>query len=223
MPAFQSAVELGYRYLETDVHVTRDGVLLAFHDETLDRMTDATGRIEELDYAEVKQARIAGEFPIPLFEEVLGSWPDVKVNIDPKSDAAVEPLITALRRADVLHRVCIGSFSNARLDKVRAAFGDKVCTSMGPWDIIKLRAASLGVPLGESRANCVQAPLRRRGMLLVDAHFVAAAKERGLPIHVWTINEVEDMEALIDLGVDGLITDYPGRLKDLLITRNLWG
>src|SRR5690606_8491342 len=86
MRAFESAVRLGYRYLETDVHVTRDGVLLAFHDHVLDRVTDRTGRIGALTWSEVRQARVGGLEPIPLLEDVLGTWPEVRVNIDPKHD-----------------------------------------------------------------------------------------------------------------------------------------
>src|SRR5687767_12218149 len=104
LPAFEHAVRLGYRYVETDVHVTADGVLLAFHDDVLDRVTDRQGVIGELPYAAVAEARVAGAEPIPRFEDLLGAFPDLRVNVDPKHDAAVEPLADALRRCAATER-----------------------------------------------------------------------------------------------------------------------
>src|SRR5439155_27088203 len=106
LAAFSRAVELGYRYVETDAHVTADGMLLAFHDHVLDRVTDRTGVIADLPWAEVKGARVDGE-PIPLMEDLLGTWPQLRVNIDPKHDAAVEPLVAALERTKAFDRVCV--------------------------------------------------------------------------------------------------------------------
>ena len=112
MAAFARAVELGYRYLETDVQVTADDVLVVFHDDRLDRVTDRPGEIGSLTWREVRAARIGGTDPIPLFADVLASWPDVCVNVDPKSDRAVGPLVGTIRAAGALDRVCIGSFSD---------------------------------------------------------------------------------------------------------------
>jgi hypothetical protein len=105
MAAFARAVELGYRYLETDVHVTAADVLVVFHDDRLDRVTDRTGEIGSLTWREVRAAS-AGRTPIPLFADVLVSWPNVRVNVDPKSDRAVGPLVRTIRAAGALDRVC---------------------------------------------------------------------------------------------------------------------
>jgi glycerophosphoryl diester phosphodiesterase len=137
MAAFARAVELGYRYLETDVHVTADDVLVAFHDDRLDRVTDRPGEIGSLTWREVRAARIGGTDPIPLFAEVLASWPDVRINVDPKSDHAVGPLVRTIRAAGALDRVCIGSFSDHRLRRARAALGPRLCTSMGPGEVLR--------------------------------------------------------------------------------------
>ena len=119
MAAFARAVELGYRYLETDVQVTADDVLVVFHDERLDRVTDRPGEIGSLTWREVCAARIGGTDPIPLFADVLASWPDVCVNVDPESDRAVGPLVRTIQAAEALDRVCIGSFSDHRLRRHR--------------------------------------------------------------------------------------------------------
>jgi glycerophosphoryl diester phosphodiesterase len=221
MPAFEHAVALGYRYVETDVHVTADGVLVAFHDESLDRVTDRTGLIRELPWVTVSEARVDGREPIPLLEDLLGSWPDLRVNIDPKHDSAVDALIDTLRRTDAVERVCIGAFSDARLDRIRAALGPRLCTSLGPRGIARLKAASLGVPLSVP-APCAQVPVRLRGVVVTDQRFVNAAHRLGMQVHVWTIDDPDEMARLLDMGVDGIMTDRPAVLRQVLEERGQW-
>ena len=119
MAAFQHAVELGYRYLETDVHATADGVLLAFHDSTLDRVTDRRGQVARLSWSAVSRARIGGVEPIPLLEDLLGAWPDIRLNVDVKEAARRAPLVRTLQRTGAIDRVCVASFSHRRLRAVR--------------------------------------------------------------------------------------------------------
>ncbi|MCW2695626.1 MAG: Glycerophosphoryl diester phosphodiesterase, partial [Modestobacter sp.] len=114
MPAFEACVALGYRYLETDVRVTADGVLVAFHDPTLDRVTDRTGRIESLPWQEIRRALIGGRDPVVRLEDLLGSCPDVLFNLDIKAAGVLAPLVRTVRRLGVADRICLGSFSDAR-------------------------------------------------------------------------------------------------------------
>ena len=221
-PAFAGAVALGYRYVETDVHVTADGVLVAFHDDRLDRVTDRTGTIADLPWSEVAAARVDGREPILRFDELLDAWPDLRVNVDPKHDRAVEPLAEAVRRARALDRVCVGSFSDRRLARLRALLGPGLATSLGPGGVARLRAASVGLPSGRFPADCVQVPTGARGVTLVDRRFVAAAHARGLAVHVWTIDEPAEMDRLLDLGVDGIMTDRPAVLRQVLERRGAW-
>jgi glycerophosphoryl diester phosphodiesterase len=222
MSAFEAAIEMGYRYIETDAHVTADGVLVALHDDTLDRVTDRTGVIGEMPWAEVCKARVAGTEPIPLLEDLLALHPDIRVNIDPKHDASVEPLADAIRRTDSLDRVCIGAFSDRRLARMRALLGPTLCTSMGPRQVARLVAASRGLPAGRFTAACVQVPVRRGPVPLVTPRFLDAAHSRGMHVHVWTIDEADEMRALLDLGVDGIMTDAPDVLKQVLDDRTAW-
>ena len=214
LAAFQRAVDLGYRYVETDAHVTADGMLLAFHDHVLDRVTDRTGVIGELPWSEIKGARVDGE-PVPLLEDLLGTWPELRVNIDPKHDAAVAPLVSALERTKALDRVCIAAFSDRRLTRVRRLTGGRVCTALGPAAITRLRLASYGARTGRLAGACVQCPTHIGRRVLVDERFVDTAHRRGLPMHIWTIDERAQMERLLDLGVDGIMTDRPA-------VRRLW-
>jgi glycerophosphoryl diester phosphodiesterase len=222
MLAFEHAVGLGYRYVETDVHVTSDGVLVAFHDDGLDRVTDRAGVIAELPWAEVSAARIDGREPIVLLEDLLGAWPDLRVNIDPKHDRSVGPLVDVIERTAAHDRVCVGAFSDRRLARLRKLTAGRVCTAMGPADVARLRLASTGVPTGRFAAACAQVPTRAAGRALVDRRFVEAAHRRDVKVQVWTIDDADEMTRLLDLGVDGLMTDRPAILKEVLTARGQW-
>ena len=222
MEAFAHAVSLGYRYLETDAHLTHDGHVIAFHDERLDRVTDRFGRVGERTLAEIREARIGGTCEVVVLEELLAAFPDQRVNIDPKSDAVVEPLARLLGRTKAVDRVCIGSFSDARLAKLRGLLGHALCTSGGPRAIACLRLASMGVPVPVPAMGCVQVPVRARGVPIVDARFVRAAHRRHLAVHVWTIDDPVEMHRLLDLGVDGIMTDQPAELRAVLRDRGAW-
>jgi len=218
MPAFEYAVGLGYRYIETDVHATADGVLVAFHDSRLDRVTDRRGTIASLPWQEVRQARVAGTEPIPLLEDLLAAWPHVRVNIDAKADTSVAPLIEVILRTKAIDRVCVGSFSDRRLGRIRAGLGPALCTALGPAEVARLRFG-LAVPRSIPAA---QVPIRQGPLTVVNAAFVARAHRLGIAVHVWTIDDESTMTTLLDLGVDGVMTDRPAVLKAVLQRRGQW-
>lgn len=232
MAAFEHAVGLGYRYLETDVRATADGVLVAFHDATLDRVTDHTGPIARMPYDEVAKARIAGRDPVPRLEEILAAWPAARLNIDVKAASAIGPLTEALHRARAWDRVCVTSFSYRRLRQTRARMrtlsGRDVCTALSPLGVATLRARSLGGPLGrlvrlaELGVPCAQVPQGVGRHPLVTEAFVATAHTLGLQVHVWTVNDAAQMDRLLDLGVDGIITDEIAALRDVMTARAQW-
>ncbi len=222
MAAFQDAVDLGYRYLEIDVRATRDGVLLGFHDDNFHRMAGRPGQVEAIDYRDIHTVKVSGTEPLPLLEDILGAWPDICVNIEPKHDSAVDPLIAVIKKTGALDRVCIGSFTDRRLTRLRTLMGPKLCTSMGPREVVRLRLASFGLPVGRFEAACVQVPVTHKGVTIVDRRFIAAASARNLPVHVWTVNQALAMKKLIDLGVYGIMTDRLRVLKQVLISRGLW-
>jgi glycerophosphoryl diester phosphodiesterase len=234
LAAFESAVALGYRYLETDVHLTRDGVLLAFHDSCLDRVTDGAGTIARLELSDVEAADAGYAFTpdggrsfpfrghghrIPRLEDLLTRWPQARVNIDPKSDRSVAPLASLIDRLDAWDRVCIGSFSDRRLRRIRALSRGRACTSMGPRAVRVARAVGLCGLMPRQGADCIQVPLRWGPIPIITARFVRAAHRVGLPVHVWTINDEPTMHGLLDVGVDGIMTDRPRLLRDVLASR----
>jgi glycerophosphoryl diester phosphodiesterase len=225
MPAFEACVAMGYRYLETDVQVTADGVLVAFHDSSLERVTDRSGRVDSLSWAELSQARIGGREPIVRLEDLLGAWPDVRFNLDIKAAGVLAPLVRTVRRLKAADRICLASFSDARLAAARRLFGPSVCTSLGPRGVAALRLSSYSpraAGLVRIQAGCAQVPLQLGGRALVDERFIAAAHARGLQVHVWTVDTEEETTAMLDLGVDGVMTDRPAMLRELLEKRGQW-
>jgi len=225
LPAFEHAVSLGFCYLETDVHLSADGVLMAFHDPDLTRTCDVEGTIAEMTAGELAEVLVDGRAPIPLMSELLERFPDVRFNIDCKSDAAAGPLAALIRRHEALHRVCIGAFSHARLTKLRTLLGPDLLSCASPQEVATLRFAGR---IGGHARRVAQVPPRYgaptgpKGITIVNERFVRNAHRRGLPIHVWTIDDPSEMHRLLDLGVDGIMTDRPEVLRDVLIERNEW-
>ncbi|MFF8596358.1 glycerophosphodiester phosphodiesterase [Streptomyces sp. NPDC015220] len=220
---FRRAVGLGYRYIETDVHATADGRLVAFHDATLDRVTDGSGRIADLPWARVRQARVAGREPVPLFEELLETFPEVRWNVDVKAEPALLPLLEVIERMDAWGRVCVGSFSEARAARAQRLAGPRLATSYGTRGVLGLRLRSWGAPAAlRGSAVAAQVPVSQSGIPVVDRLFVRAAHARGLQVHVWTINEPEPMHRLLDLGVDGIMTDHIDTLRKVMEERGVW-
>jgi glycerophosphoryl diester phosphodiesterase len=219
--AFEHAVGLGYRYLETDVQATLDGTLIAFHDRTLNRVTDVTGRIARMPYSAVAAARIGGKEPIPLLEDLLAAWPEARFNIDVKEEGAAEPLVRALRRTAAWDRVCVTSFSSRRLRAFRQRVDRQVCTTLSPMGLAAVRsgawAATMPARLARAGVRCAQIPAR-----LAAPAFIGQLRDAGLQVHVWTVNEPALMRRLLDLAVDGIMTDDTVALREVLTQRAEW-
>ncbi|GAA3206004.1 glycerophosphodiester phosphodiesterase [Actinocorallia longicatena] len=226
LTAFQRAVDHGYRYIETDAQATADGVLLAFHDPTLGRVTDRRGRLSKLPYSTVSAAKIGGTEPIPLLEDVLGQFPGTRFNIDIKDRPAITPLIRVLHRTKAWNRVCITSFSGRRLAQLRARAPlftrEPVCTALGPGGIAALRVGGGLARAAAEGVACAQIPYNLGPLPFATAEFVARAHAHGLAVHAWTVNETATMERLLDAGVDGIMTDDLTALREVMTGRGLW-
>ncbi len=224
MAAFAAAVELGFRYLETDAHATSDGVAVALHDQTLDRTTDAHGRVRELPWRQVREARIGGVEPVPLLEDLLATWPEARVNIDVKAETAIYPVAEAIERTRAHDRVCVASFSAARRRATVRRLSRPVATSAATGEIARfVLAARTGRPataIAEA-VDCLQVPARQGRLSVVDERSVATAHAAGLPVHVWTVNDADEMRRLLDLRVDGLISDRADLLVQVLAERGM--
>ncbi|WP_232668696.1 glycerophosphodiester phosphodiesterase family protein [Pseudonocardia sp. TRM90224] len=231
LAAFHRAAEEGFGYLELDVHASADGIAVVHHDSTLDRTTDGHGPIAALPAAALGDVRIKGAHPIPLLEQVLGELPEMRITIELKSDAVVGPVLAVLERTDAWHRVCIGGYNGRWLAKARAAGGQRLFTSMAYGSALGLRSRAwldaLPGPLSRLpalpvRGNMAQLPHRYGALTVVDHRLVAVAHASGREIHVWTINDPAEMAELLDMGVDGLLSDRPDRLRTVLQERDEW-
>ncbi len=233
MMAFQGAVDLGYKYLETDVHASSDGVLMCFHDPILDRTTDATGPVSARSLTELA-ALDAGyrfdpvhHFParamgvtIPSFEELAMTFPDAILTVDLKAPRIEQLMVDTIRRLKLFDRVILGSFQEKRVRTFRKLAGEGVATSAGPRETAKI---VFGARAGRSMrvtADVLQVPEFHRGINVVNERVIDVVQSQGKQVHVWTVNAVEEMTRFLDMGVDGLVTDRPDLLKELLVERN---
>lgn len=224
LQAFRNALDLGFRYLETDVHSTADGQLVAFHDSTLERVTGFEGDIGELTLEQAQEVLVGGSERIPTLDEVFEELPDAMLNLDLKEAGAVEPLVETIRRHRAQDRVCIGSFSLRRINRFRRRLGS-VPTAVSTVGATALALLGLGRLPGPGNV-VFQVPLTHRvgalEMHIVTPKTIRAAHQAGRKVHVWTIDDPEVMHELIDWGVDGIITDRPDLLKGVLRTRGMW-
>jgi glycerophosphoryl diester phosphodiesterase len=219
--AFEHAVGLGYAYLETDAHATADGTVVAFHDKTLNRVTDSTGAIAELTADQIARARIAGTDPIPLLADLLMTWPEHRFNIDVKDEPVIRPLIEVLGATNAWDRVCVTSFSGRRLSAIRRLLPRPVCMATPPAAV---GAISAGTPTGvlaerfaRLSIGCAQIPIR-----IATRQFIRRAHAAGLQVHVWTVNDPAIMAGVLDSGADGIMTDKTELLREVLIARGQW-
>jgi len=229
LAAFRHAAALGYGWLETDVHVTRDGHLLAFHDAELDRLTDGTGEVARMTLAEVRASRVGGREPVPLLADLFDALPGVRFNIDVKAERAVEPLADFVAARAAWERVLVGSFSPRRLRRFRVLTGGRVPTAAHPIEV----AAFLAVPSGRlvrrltrGRVAALQVPRRlTRGPLrlaVVTPRLVRRAHAARAHVHVWVVDDPEEARELLALGVDGLMTDRTEVLREVLLEAGAW-
>lgn len=212
--AFRRAADLGFTYLETDVRPTRDGVAVLHHDATLDRTTDGRGAVRMRTWRDLQAVRLGdGSTPLRL-EELLEELPDAHLTIDAKEAGAVPAIADAVTRSAAGARVCVTSFSPTRLALLRRLL-PHVESGAHPGEVLRLR---LGTPLLRAlpRVTRVQVPPRAFAIPLVRASVIARARRLGLGLDVWTIDDPAQMRGLIALGVDGIMTDRPSTLRDVL-------
>lgn len=224
LEAFEHAYALGFTYLETDVHVTADGHLVAFHDVDASRVTGQDGAIGDLTLAQVKALRVGGRAQIPTLSELVERLPDARFNIDLKCDRAPEALAAFVTEHRLGDRVLVGSFGARRLNRFRRLAGPRVPTSAHRAEVaaFMLFPARLAERVTRGRVAALQVPASRKGVPIVTRRFLRRAHAAGKHVHVWTIDEPHQIRRLIDLGVDGLMTDRTDVLREVFTERGLW-
>lgn len=229
MYAFERAIEdHGYHYLELDVHLSADRVPMVIHDPRIDRTTEGSGPVAARTVEQLKALDAAHRFDrdhdyplrgagitIPTLDEVYQAWPDARINIDLKESGEEWAVAEVIRANDAEHRTLVGSFVDRRVTRFRRITGRSVAVSAGPIATVRMYAASR---IGLSRRAPVQAYQLsdEYAGLSIDRRLVNAVHRVGAHLHVWTVNDEEEMRRMLDLGVDGLITDRPDVLNEVL-------
>jgi len=227
MGAFHEAAKLGFRYLETDVRATRDGVAVILHDRRLRPESGVSGAVDRLSWRDVRGAHLGAGESIPTLEELLSTLPDMRVNIDIKAASAIDPTVDVIERMNAHDRVLIASFSDRRRRRALRLLSRRVASSAGTGVLLALLASRTPV----SRAyvwkvlrdsDCIQLPPRLAGLPIVTPGLVGALHACGRQVHAWTVNDPATMHALLDIDVDGIITDRADLLRGVLIARGEW-
>lgn len=255
LAAIRHMRSLGVRHLETDAHVTRDGRVVLYHDHAFpvpvqalapgqakgakkwrpsgEREADEDARavpIDQMDWDQLRELRTPEGEPVPLLDDVLDAFPDIYLNIDAKVDEVVAPLVDVVESHGALGRVLFASFSEARLERIRALGRREITTSLGTGAVVRLLAASQTVsnpdtwrvPGPRQGARAAQVPEVFHGLPVVSRRFVATAHGAGLAVHVWTVNDAVQMTRLLDMHVDGIVTDRPTLAREILRSRGQW-
>ena len=215
LESFKYSQSIGCEFIETDVQASSDGVPYIFHDDDLKRILNKSVKFNELSSKEIDELQIFEKYKIPKLSETLIQFPNLLFQIDFKTDEVVNPALDIINKTNSSSRVCVASFNSNRLDKVRGSYPD-LCISMGPNEVAKTLIASFGLYKGNIAGDCLQIPMKYYGIKIVTKRFVDYVKSRGLKIMVWTINDVKTFKHLIDLKVDGIITDKPKLLFETL-------
>ena len=215
LESFEYSTSLGCKFIETDVQVSSDGVPYIFHDDDLKRICNIDRKFDSLSSKEIDQLRIFGDHKIPKLITALNEFPSISFQIDFKTNEVVDPALKVIKDVDAFNRVCIASFNSKRLMGVRNSFPN-LCISMGPNEVAKILLSSFSLYQGNVPGDCLQIPMRYYGVKVVTRRFVNFLKTKGLKIMVWTINDVKTFKYLIDLEVDGIITDRPKLLFETL-------
>lgn len=221
--AFAKAIAVGVRYLETDVHESSDGVAFISHDDTLRRVANRNVSVRQLTASELRRVDLGHGQSFPSLAEALDAFPDARFNIDVKSAGAVQPTIDAVRRTNALDRVLVSSFNDSIARSTVEGLGG-VATSAPMGAMVRVLSAlklGLGHTAGSimSRFDAVQIPERWKGVRVLTPRLVRVARKAGVEVHVWTVNDPDEMHRLLDLGVDGIVTDRSDLAMDVLRSR----
>lgn len=225
LATFDRTTALGVRYLETDVRTTRDGTLVCFHDSSLRRTTGHRGAVADLDLVAVRRLRVDGREPVPTLAEAMHSFPGARWAIDLKDERSVGAMATLLTaNPGWAARVCVAGAWSRRLLRLQAEVPG-VTTALGWRDLTALIATSRSytrTPAGVACGSFAHVPYRLGRLPVYAERIVRRAHASGIRVAVWTVNDRPTMDMLLDAGVDGIITDHPGLLREALVSRNMW-
>ena len=214
--AFSSVVKMGYKYIETDLRMTLDREVIAFHDLDLKRLFGLDVQVNDLTFNEIANLFKEKNCKLLSLEDALKSFPDTKFNIDLKDNKVTKDSIDIVSRLNAFDRVCFASFNSGRTQQV-LNFNQNASVSMGLKDVAKFKFFKMH----NKNIKFLQIPLVWNGIKVVTKNLIKKAHEKGLLVHVWTINDKKVMNDLINIGVNGIVTDEPNILMEVMKNKNL--
>jgi len=222
MKSFSLAYQLGFKNFELDVQASADGAVFVSHDDNLERILGERIFLSKLTHSEIKRLQSSYGYKIPTLQSVLEQFPDARLNIDAKSWKVVEPLCDVIKSTNCFDRICIGGFNDLRVLNLIQRLGPSVCYSLGPLGVIYCYIGFMFKKQPKFRAGCIQIPESWLGFRLISKNFIEFVHQIGLMVHVWTVNDESKMRKLIEVGVDGIMTDNCVGLKKVMQEYNLW-
>ena len=201
LEAFKSAETLGYKYIETDLRETKDGKIITFHDANIKRITGSNITINRSSLSDIRMRRLPKNETIPTIDEVLEELPDSYFNIDLKVYNMEEKVLKKIKSHHALDRICLGSFNSKTIKKINV-LEPKIITSMGLAQVVKYKFFNI-----KSNSKLIQIPISWNGIKVITKRFIEKLHNDNFKVHVWTINKEKEMQRLIDMGVDGIMTD----------------
>ena len=215
LEAFKSAETLGYKYIETDLRETKDGKIITFHDANIKRITGSNITINRSSLSDIRMRRLPKNETIPTIDEVLEELPDSYFNMDLKVSNMEEKVLKKIKSHNALDRICLGSFNSKTIKKINV-LEPKIITSMGLAQVVKYKFFNI-----KSNSKLIQIPVSWNGIKVITKGFIEKLHNDNLKVHVWTINKENEMQRLIDMGVDGIMTDNAIGLMNVMKKNNL--
>ena len=219
--AFKKALDLGFTHIETDVRASKDGVPHLFHDQTLKRFTGDDIAINKLTENDLNKIRLKGSSVIPKLEDTLEEFPTTYFNLDAKSWDVVKPLANTINNLNNFNKICIGSFNDYRISKLRRLINGPICYSAGTIKSLKIIINIKMGLLPRILEPCIQLPLFFKGIKIINQSIVTKIKKSGAKIHIWGTNKECNILELIDFGIDGLMVDDCLLLRQILMKKGI--
>jgi len=218
--AFTDAYDLGYRWLETDVQISKDGVLYAIHDDNLRNITGKNVKIHDLSSDDLDKILMKGKYNIPRLEKLLQKFDDSTFNLDAKNINSAKALVKLLNTEKFLKNICLGSFSHKTMQYIRKSLKRDLPTTFSQMEVFSLLVDIKLDREPKYRGNYLQIPKSYFGYNLVSKKLLDFCKKNEIKVHIWTINKSSEMKNLIDMGVDGIMTDKCRALLEVLKSRD---
>ena len=214
--AFNSVIQMGFKYIETDLRMTLDREVIAFHDSDLKRLFNLDLKVKDLTFNEINNLFKEKKCSLLTFEDALKKFPEVHFNIDLKVKEVIEDSIKIVADLNGFDRVCFASFHSSHTEKV-LQHNQNATISMGMKDVVLFKLFKIN----NKKIKIMQIPLRWKGINILTRNLIKKADKINLLVHAWTINDRETINYLIDAGVNGIVTDEPELLMEIMKERNL--